>query len=157
MSGDTICVARKDDGFWPYVQRSPGELPETPLHSVLKWVLEQLNFGNFETERDSRGDVVSLIIGKAAATEVVSDDEAIEKVKRRLLAVNVAGIVAQCRESGIAPAHSHISKMVTHQSTDWSRSGTHLFFLICRTFAVAACYVNLNCRPVAGGTLSYAP
>src|SRR5437870_3583738 len=63
----SVHAERKDDGFWTYLRRSAGELPGTPLHNVLEWVLEQLNFGNFETERDSRGDVVSVTIGKAAA------------------------------------------------------------------------------------------
>jgi hypothetical protein len=88
----TLHAERKDDGFWTYLRRSAGELPRTPLHSVLEWVLEQMNFGNFEVERDSRGDVVSVTIGRAAAMEHVSDDEAIEKAKRRLSAVNFAGI-----------------------------------------------------------------
>jgi hypothetical protein len=110
-SAVTVRVEQKDDTFWPYVQRSAGELPATPLHGVVKWILEQMNFGNLQTERDSRGDVVSLTIGKAAATELVSDDEALENAKRRLLAVNAAGLFAQSRESGIAPAYAHISKM----------------------------------------------
>ena len=65
MSGAvTVHVERTDNGFWTYLRRSAGELPGTPLHDILKWVLEQLNFGHFEKQRDSRGDVVSMTIGR---------------------------------------------------------------------------------------------
>src|SRR5207244_273585 len=128
--------------FWTYLRCSAGELPGTPLHNVLEWVLEQLNFGNFETERDSRGDVVSVTIGKAAAgawhpasssptRELVSvsdDNKAIENANIRLLAVSVAGILAQCRESGIQPKHAHISKMLTQQPTDWRNRNTEFHY-----------------------------
>ncbi len=66
MNGKISVYAEGKDGrFWTYVRRSAGELPATPLHGVMEWILEQLNFGNFETERDSRGDVVSVTIGRA--------------------------------------------------------------------------------------------
>src|ERR1017187_1042678 len=123
-----VHAERGDDGFWTYLRRSAGELPGTALHGMLEWVLEQLNFGNFKPERDSRGDVVSVTIGKAAARGAVSDDEAIEKAERRLLAVNGAGILAQCRESGIEPEHAHISKMVTQHSTGWVLRNTEFHY-----------------------------
>src|ERR1700686_1478836 len=129
MSGTEILhTERKDNRFWTYRGRSAGELPETPLHNLLKWIVEQLNFGNFEIERDSRGDSVSVTIGKAAAQKPGSFDEAEDRVKRRLAAVNLAGIMARCRESGIKPAHAHISKMVTQQSTDWVRRNTEFHY-----------------------------
>jgi len=154
MSGvRTLHAERTDDGFWIYLRRSGGELPGTPLHSMLEWVLEQLNFGNFQTERDSRGDVVSVTIGKAAAREFVSDDEAIEKAKRRVLAVDCAGIMAQCRESGIPPAHAHLSKIVTQQSTDWSRRNTefHYAFELVKVLArLNKKTFNLDAPPITG-------
>ena len=108
-----VYVEREGDQSWPYIQRSAGELPETPLHSALKWVLEQLNFGNIETQRDSLGDVVSVTIGKAAAPELVPDDKVVEGPKSRLRAVHLAGLLAQCREGGIRPKHASLSKMLS--------------------------------------------
>lgn len=124
-----IYAEQKGSGFWTYLRRSAGALPGTPLHIVLEWVLEQLNFGNFKIERDSRDDVVSMTIGKAAApTRPLSDDQAIENAKGRLLSVNGAGILAQCRESGIEPEHAHISKMVAQQSTEWGQRNVEIHY-----------------------------
>src|ERR1700683_660677 len=73
-----LCIQPNDDGFWVFIQRSAGNLPQDHLHVVLTWLLEQLNFGNFETQRDSDGALVSMTIGKAAAPERVSEDEVLE-------------------------------------------------------------------------------
>jgi hypothetical protein len=60
-----VHVERTDEGFWTYLRRSAGELPTTSLLSILKWVIEQLNFGHFETQRDSRGmSFRSLSVGR---------------------------------------------------------------------------------------------
>jgi hypothetical protein len=68
----------------------------------LKWILEQLSFGHFEKQPDSRGDIVSMTIGRAAARGPASDDESLERAKGRLFTVNLNGVVAKARESGVA-------------------------------------------------------
>ena len=60
----TLHLETTASGVWIYLQRSPGRLPETPLFQLLNWVLEQLNFGNFESEESEDGDAVTLILGK---------------------------------------------------------------------------------------------
>jgi hypothetical protein len=154
MSGaEKMYVERTDDGFWTYLRRSPGELPGTPLQAVLNWILEQLNFGHVEKQRDRLGDVVSMTIGRAASAGPSSDDEAVEHAKRRLLAVDVTGLMAGARESGIAPEHADLSRMVTQQSTDWSRRNTefHYAFELIKVLArLNKKTFNLEAPPIMG-------
>lgn len=122
-----IRIERTVGGFWSYIQRSPGELPCTPLFHILKWLLEQLNFGHYKAERDSSGDVVSLTIGKRSPVNADSADEVAQLNEQRLMAVNVAGIFAQAREGGIEPRHKDLSKQVSSQRTDWSERNTEFY------------------------------
>jgi hypothetical protein len=137
---------------WIYDQRSAGTLPETALHELLKWVFQQLNFGNFEFERDSRGDAVSLTIGKAAAPTQAADD-AIEAAQKRLLVVDGAGLLAKCREGGIEPEYADFSKRVTQDSSDWVRRNTefHYAFELVNVLArINKKTFNLDAPPIAG-------
>ncbi len=121
-------VEKTDLGFWTYIQRSAGELPEAPLHQILNWILEQLNLGNFSSGSDNQGQVVSLTIGKDAGAELESMERAAEDAQHRLLAVNVAGNMAGCRESGITPHDAHVSRLVTQQATDWGHRNTEFHY-----------------------------
>jgi hypothetical protein len=104
LSKVKFSMEEAEAGFWTYLQRSAGKLPREPLHKVLNWILEQLNLGNAEIELDSRGDVVSLAVGRGAAAEPQhSAEDASERAQSRLRAVYLAGLLAQCRESGISP------------------------------------------------------
>jgi hypothetical protein len=154
MGSVKIHVEGNHSCFWTYIHRSAGELPETPLYIILRWILEQLNFGNFETERDSgRGDIVSLTLGKMAAPQPVTDDEVADEAGHRLLAVNLAGIMAQCRESGIPPAGAQLSKMVAQQSTEWGRRNTefHYAFELIKVLArLNKKTFNLESPPIGG-------
>jgi hypothetical protein len=149
----TVRVERTDKGFWTYLRRSAGEMPGTPLHSILKWILEQLNFGHFEKQRDSRGDIVSITVGRAAALGPASGDEALEETKGRLFAVNVNGMMAKSRESGIRPEYSELSKTLTQQSTDWGHRNTefHYAFELIKVLArLNKKTFNLEAPPVTG-------
>jgi hypothetical protein len=118
----------------------------------LKWFIEQLNFGNLHMQRDSCGEVVSMTIGRTAP-EFVSNDDALEAARRRLTAVMAAGALAQCRESGISPAHAHVSKMATQQSTDWTRRNTefHYAFELIKVLArLNKKTFNLEAPPITG-------
>ena len=129
LSKVKFSVEEADAGFWTYLQRSAGELPKAPLYKVLNWVLEQLNLGNAEIELYSRGDVVSLTVGREAAAEhQASAEDASEHAQRRLKAVYLAGLLAQCREGGIAPKHAPLSKMFTQQPTDWGHRNTEFHY-----------------------------
>ena len=123
-----IQVEQTRAGCWTYVQRSAGSLPETPLHQLLKWIIEQLNFGNFTATKDGRGDVVSLTLGRSAAAQRESADAALAETHDRLLAVSLAGLMAQSRESGIEPQHAGLSKAASQQITDWGRRNTEFHY-----------------------------
>lgn len=140
-----VLVEPTDEGFWTYLRRSAGELPETPLHSILKWLLEQLNFGHFEEHHDSNGDVVSITVGRAAAVGPADEHEAIENAKKRLFAVSVNGLLAKARESGVTPEHAQLSKMATQQSTDWGRRNTEFHY----AFELVTVLARLNKKTFA--------
>lgn len=68
--------------------------------------------------------MVSLTVGRQAAVEHQhSAEDASEHADRRLKAVYLAGLLAQCREGGISPKHVHVSKMFTEQATDFDSGG----------------------------------
>ena len=130
-------VEKAKTGFWTYLQRSPGNLPKTPLHRILNWILEQLNLGHVEAQVDSSGEIVSLKLGRGIARLFKSMEGGSEETKRRLLAVYLAGIIAQCRESGIQPEHAEGPKMFSRQATDWGHRNTefHYAFEVVRVLA----------------------
>lgn len=124
----TLHVEKTASGVWTCLQRSPGRLPETPLFHLLNWILEQLNFGNFESEEGEDGDVVTLIMGKRGARPFESLDKAAEDAQRRLLAVDISGVLAGCRESGITPEHAYISKAAAQQASGWFLRNTEFHY-----------------------------
>jgi hypothetical protein len=123
-----IGVEKTELGYWTYLQRSAGHLPETPLYQLLNWILEQLNLGNVEPDQDQRGDIVSLTLGRDVAERVQTIDEAGKGAKRRLQAVNFAGVLAQSRESGIQPEIAYVGKMATQQATEWAHRNTEFHY-----------------------------
>lgn len=122
-----IYFEKTDLGCWSYLQRSAGELPETPLYELLNWVLEQLNFQNFEAEYDRRGAVVSLTLGREApnATEM---DNAAEHAGRRLRAVNISGQMALFRETGITQSAADGARKVDQGVNEWGRRNTEFHY-----------------------------
>jgi hypothetical protein len=146
-------VEKTDLGCWTYLQRFAGELPNTPLYEFLNWFLEQLNLGNCEVERDKRGDVVSLTLGRDAAVNAHTLDGALEQAQRRLRAINYAGVFAQSRESGIEPEIAHVSKMATQQIAEWGRRNTefHYAFELIKVLArLNKKTFNLEAPPITG-------
>ena len=128
----------------------------------MKWLLEQLNFGNFESQRDSDGALVSMTIAKSGAPQDVSEDEVLEHAKRRLLAVNLAEVMAQGRESGIPPGLAQFSKTVKQQSTEWGHRNAefHYAFELVKVLArLNKKTFNLEAPPITGlapyGVVSY--
>lgn len=123
-----IGIEKTEDGFWSYVQRSPGVLPETPLFEFLTWILEQLNFGHFGYKFDDNGRVVSLKIGRDIPHSGTSLEDASENAKSRLLSVNIAGVMAVAREKGIEPEYETLSKEANLQITDGGRRNTEIHY-----------------------------
>ena len=103
-----------------------------------------------------------MTIGRAAAQGPASDEDAAEDAKGRLLAVNVSGLMAKSRESGIEPEHADLSRMVTLQSTDWGYRNTefHYAFELVKVLArLNKKTFNLEAPPITGvapaGVVSY--
>jgi hypothetical protein len=154
LSNVKFFVEEAEGGFWAYLQQSAGKLPEDPLLKVMNWLLEQLNLGNGEIELDPRGDVVSLMIGRRAAAEhQPSAEQASKHAERRLLAVYLAGRLAQSREGGISPTHAPLSKMFTQQAPDWGHRNTEFHYAFELTNVLARVNkktFNLEAPPIAG-------
>jgi len=94
-----------------------------------------------------------MTVGRAAARGPASDDEALDAAKRRLFTVNVNGLMAEARESGIIPEHAHLSKMAAQQSTDWGHRNTefHYAFELIKVLArLNKKTFNLEAPPITG-------
>jgi hypothetical protein len=106
-------------GYWCYFSdhRSAGDLQNTPINETLKWILEQISFGHITTQTDEHGDVVCLKIGKACPHEGNSEDEIANQVCWERVALVVAGVVADCRESGSYPKNVGFEKEVWQSAT----------------------------------------
>ena len=67
--------------------------------------------------------------------------------------MNVSGLMAESRESGIRPGQAHLSKMVTQQSTDWGYRNTefHYGFELVKVLArLNKKTFNLEAPPITG-------
>jgi hypothetical protein len=121
-----------DEKVWCYVTPSCGDPADAPIHQILRWVLEQINFGNWRVTEDSSGRATSLTVGLAAsaAADELSVNELADKVKTRLRSVNYAGIFARAREEGISPAGSDLAERVRMTATDaaYGNTETHYAF-----------------------------
>jgi hypothetical protein len=118
----------RNDGFRAYNHRSAGKLPEPPLHRQLNWLLEQLNLGNLDTERDTNGDAISVTIGRPASPQQVSREEVAEDTKKRLTAINIAAAMSQFRESGITPKGARAVRQLTLESAEWTHRNTEFHY-----------------------------
>ena len=100
----TVNIEDVDGAVWSYITQL-GQFPETPLHEVLLWILEQINLGNFRIETDSRQRNVSLVLGLDAAPS--ARDTTVELVaantRKQLTCRDLAGWCAIAREQGVEP------------------------------------------------------
>ena len=110
-------------GYWCHLgeHRSAGDLRETPLHETLTWILEQISFGHVTCLSDEDGDVVSLKIGQESPIQGASEDEVAEEASKELLGINLAGLIAECREKGSHPKIAEFEKKVWENATDSAR------------------------------------
>lgn len=109
----TIEPAKK--GYWAFFsdQRSPGSFEHDSFSKTLKWIVDQIYFGHLTEVRDpENGEVVSLRIGKESPVKGESEEKLAGRIQIELAALGLAGIVAECRESGSYSKNSSDEKML---------------------------------------------
>lgn len=116
----TMHIDVEDDKAWIFDIRSCGKLPDAPLHLVLRWVLQQLNFGMFQLEKDEAGDAVTLVLGKEAAPSFPEPvvDTAAQFGQNRARALLSAGLFATAREVGIPPEYAAEAEQARATATE---------------------------------------
>lgn len=107
------------DGFWCYYaeHRTAGRLPETPFHETLVWLVEQISLGNFAASRDEHGEEVTVAIGKGAAYPAASEKQAAEEAGAQVLALSIAGLVAEAHEKGYSPSQEELQRRIWTEGT----------------------------------------
>jgi hypothetical protein len=115
---------------WSYRRRACGDPAATPLHEVLAWILEQINLGNWHLACDSEGRGTTLTIGQAAAADVETStiEEVAKEAERRLLVVNLVGILAKGREQGVEPQHADLAETVRMTATEAAYTNTEFHY-----------------------------
>ena len=112
-------VESAGDGFWCYYKgrRTAGSLPETPLHEILRWLLEQVNLGFVKYIRDEAGDIVSVVIGQSAHHAARSAEEAAQTAAEEGIALNIVGLLAEAREKGSDPKSIPLQEKLWQQAS----------------------------------------
>jgi hypothetical protein len=116
----TFTIEATKKGFWSFFtdQRSPGSFEHDSFSKTLKWIVDQIYFGHLTEVRDpSSGEVVSLRIGKESPVKGESEDELARRIQIEMAALGLAGIIAECRESGSN------SKTAEYEKALWGDSG----------------------------------
>jgi hypothetical protein len=122
-------VKQTGDAYWIYMQKSPGDLDKgDPLHTVLTWIIEQLNFAMFRTETDEEGEACTMIIGERASLSFRSMAEAEKHGSDRLLGVNIAEVLAKAREEGTQQEHVDLIEKATVTRTGWAELKTEFHY-----------------------------
>ena len=93
------------DGWWMKSEEIHS-FPKTPLYSVLRWILDQLNTSSFEFIAEEGNDmpVHTIVLGQGAAY-AASAEQITEEIRKRSLAVSTAGVLATARERGVEPEY----------------------------------------------------
>ena len=114
-------------GWWSYPERIDS-LPQAPLYSVLRWILNQLNMGcaEFIGEGDNP-PAHTVVLGQGAAYHS-SAKEASEEAQRRSLAVNFAGIFAKARERGVEPEYEELVEKAVRRANENAKMNTEFHY-----------------------------
>ena len=113
-----------EDYVWPNAKEI-NPPPQEPLHSVLRWILDQMNVGC--AEFIDKPDVHTVVIGQRAA-DFETVEEAIEHAQRRSLAVNIAGLLATARERGVEPKYEGLTKKAKLSATENAHMNTEFHY-----------------------------
>jgi Domain of unknown function (DUF4145) len=99
-----------DEAAWIFMLRSFANQEhnalDAPLHVILRWVIEQISFGCWQPRFDEKGEAVTIVIGQEAADNTFDDpihESAGAYGIKRFHAIQIAGLFARARESGVPP------------------------------------------------------
>jgi hypothetical protein len=123
-------VRQAEGKTWGYIQLTPGEPGDAPLSELLRWVIEQVNFGNWTSIANAEGELTTLTLGFAAGAdaETTTVDEVAENIKRRLMSVNLAGVFARAREQGTRPENVEVAETIRFAATEDGYHNTELHY-----------------------------
>ena len=103
-------------------------LPQSPLHSVLRWILDHLNAGCARFIGDGEEPPAhSVVLGQMASTDASAED-AVKEVAERFLAVNIAGLFATARERGVEPEAEDLADKVKRLANENGRMNTDFHY-----------------------------
>jgi hypothetical protein len=123
-------VTESEEGLWANVQPPLRNFDDAAINDILRWVLQQMNFGHFIPAADADGRLTSLTLGRPAAAdpEKFTVDEYGERMRGRLMSVNFAGVLARAREAGVSPKHQELSETARATATDGAYSNTEMHY-----------------------------
>ena len=143
----------KGAGWWLNSQRIHS-LPQTPLYSVLRWILDQLNTASVEfiAEEGDDSPAHTVVLGRGAA-HYASAAEAAEEIHKRSLAVSLAGVYASARERGVEPEHKedHENAMRLANENAKMNTGFHYAYELVKILErISKQTFVFNAPPIAG-------
>jgi len=102
------------------VEPALGDFDEAHISEVLRWVLEQLNFGQWVHTTDESGRLTSITVGLPAAADAaqMTIDDYAEQLRGRLMAVDFSGLFARAREEGVAPESQELAEEIRLSATE---------------------------------------
>lgn len=129
---EVTCTVEVVDGrLWSRLSTS--QAPGTArLHELLRWIIEQINFGNFDFAADPNGELTGLVLGAPASSRANDStaEQVAEHIRDRMHAVNVAGIFAGSREQGVFPEYADLAEKVRSTVESGGRDNTDLHYAL---------------------------
>lgn len=113
-------ITQEEGGLWARVVPALGDFDDAHINEILRWVLEQLNFGQWMHTTDEGGRLTSITVGLPAAADAAqfTVDDYAEELRGRLRAVDLSGVFARGREEGVAPENQELAEKVRLSATE---------------------------------------
>jgi len=112
----SFTIESSKKGYWSFFseERSSGNFENDSFSKTIKWIVDQIYFGHLTEIRDPHnGDVVSLRIGRESPVKGESADELSGRIQIELAVLGVAGVIAECRESGSYAKNTEYVKQIS--------------------------------------------
>jgi hypothetical protein len=118
-----------EHAYWSFLtgHRSAGDFPDTPISETLKWIIQQIALGNFFQLKEGQ-ETVCLVIGKGAPQSFPSEEAAAEHAARNIVAIQVAGLIAEAREKGSYPQTAEFEEKFWNGPTESAKRRIELHY-----------------------------